>query len=122
MFKRHGRRLNHFLENVQKKSVREKLFTVRQILEKLSISPGSLARHIKILESHYKIERRAGNQRTGFEYAVLDWNETESNSKAYQKLLTSLSLVSHPKKRAVAKDSEVYRETKKCTDGRGKTT
>ena len=61
-------------------------FKHKTIRKTLKISPVTLQRHLNTLEQYGKIERTGGNNRTGYDYKVLEWQDSPSKAKAYEAL------------------------------------
>lgn len=84
----------------------DSMFTEKEINEALKMNPKTLNRHIKKLTLHNKLKRVFGNNRIGFHYAVVNWNELTVESDKYDTLKKELeqmrdSEVSQALKRAV---------------------
>ncbi|WP_123803423.1 hypothetical protein [Flavivirga aquatica] len=50
-------------------------FTVKAMRERLKMHPKTLSRHILALYDYNKIERTGGNQKDGYTYKVISWND-----------------------------------------------
>jgi predicted transcriptional regulator len=76
-----------------KKEKENQNFKVKTIRKELGMSPITLAKHIKTLEQYGKIERTGGSNKTGFEYSIIDWNDTSSNTKNYHEVIQELQKI-----------------------------
>ena len=65
-------------------------FKVKTIRKELGMSPITLAKHIKTLEQYAKVERTGGNNKTGFEYTITEWNENTNNTENYYTLIEKI--------------------------------
>ena len=65
-------------------------FKLKEVRKVLGKSPVTLQRHFNTLEMYGKIERCGGNNRIGYDYKVLEWQDSYSKIKAYNKLLNEL--------------------------------
>ena len=51
-------------------------FTVKGMRKTLSMSPVTMSRHIKTLEDYGMVTCTGGNKRIGFEYQIVEWEDT----------------------------------------------
>ncbi len=56
----------------------------------LSMSPVTMSRHIKTLEDYGMVTCTGGNKRIGFEYQIVEWEDTYTKHEEYTKLVTAL--------------------------------
>lgn len=64
-------------------SFQETEFTLKEMRAKLKVSPSSFARHIATLYDYNKLERTSGNNKEGFSYKVIAW-EDNNNAEQYE--------------------------------------
>lgn len=77
-------RIKKILVKDHKENFQETDFLVKDMRAKLKVSPSSLARHINILYDYGKLERTGGNQRDGYSYKVLCWNDSSDTAEQYE--------------------------------------
>jgi DNA-binding MarR family transcriptional regulator len=83
-------RLKKSLQKMNKADYQSQTFTLKSIRKELGMSPITFGKHLKTLEQYGKIERVGGNNKTGFEYQVVIWTESNSNAQNYHHLLEKL--------------------------------
>nr|WP_294922366.1 hypothetical protein [uncultured Flavobacterium sp.] len=77
-------RIKKTLLRDHKEDHQEADFLVKDMRAKLKVSPSSLARHINILYDYGKLERTGGNQRDGYSYKVVSWNDSSDTAQQYE--------------------------------------
>ncbi|MFB3389846.1 hypothetical protein [Flavobacterium sp. LAR06] len=77
-------RIQKMLIRDHKESYEDADFLVKDMRAKLKVSPSSLARHINILYDYGKLERTGGNQRDGYSYKVVSWNDSNDTAQQYE--------------------------------------
>lgn len=77
-------RIKKTLMKDHKENHEEADFMVKDMRAKLKVSPSSLARHINILYDYGKLERTGGNQRDGYSYKVVSWNDSSDTAQQYE--------------------------------------
>ena len=70
---------NHLKKNFPE-DCQEGMFTEKELIPVLKVSPPTINRHVQKLLLYNRLKRVAGNNRTGYYYAVVDWSESGSNN------------------------------------------
>lgn len=65
-------------------------FKVKSVRKALGKSPVTMQRHLKTLELYGKIERCGGNNRIGYDYKILEWQDTKNKVDDYELLMKNL--------------------------------
>ena len=65
-------------------------FKLKDMRKALGKSPVTMQRHLHSMELYGKIERSGGNNRVGYEYKVLEWQDNTSSIVAYESLINEL--------------------------------
>lgn len=65
---------NHLKKNYPE-DCQEGMFTEKELIPVLKVSPPTINRHVQKLLLYNRLKRVAGNNRTGYYYAVVDWSE-----------------------------------------------
>ncbi|QMU65462.1 MAG: hypothetical protein GKR88_14995 [Flavobacteriaceae bacterium] len=84
---------NTIKKNIKKQHPSDYLsqtFLLKEIRKAVGKSPVTMQRHLKTLELYGKIERSGGNNRIGYQYKILEWQDANSKVAAYEKLIDEL--------------------------------
>ena len=68
-------------------------FKLKAMRKAVGKSPVTMQRHLHTLELYGKIERSGGNNRIGFEYKVLEWQDSNNKAQAYEALKKALEVL-----------------------------
>lgn len=85
-------RLKKYLQEQDKTDYKSKIFQLKEVRKALNKAPVTMQRHLKTLELYGKIERCGGNNKTGYQYQIIEWNEQYSKVEAFEELIKNLSL------------------------------
>lgn len=68
-------------------------FKLKDLRKTLGKSPVTFQRHLHTLELYGKLERSGGNNRIGYDYKVLEWQDTHNKVDAYNTLIEQLKML-----------------------------
>jgi len=85
-------KIKRALQKQSPDSFQETEFILKEMRAKLKVSPSSFARHISTLYDYNKLERTSGNNKEGFSYKVITWEDNNSAEQyeAFKKEILSL--------------------------------
>lgn len=75
------------------KEYKDARFKIRDLRPK-GISYSTFCRHAKVLENYGKIRRVGGDNRNGYEYKVMEWEDSGNKAEAFQELLDVIKKLS----------------------------
>jgi hypothetical protein len=84
-------KLKAALKKQFKKDAEQQEFFAKDYRKQVGLSPSTFAKHIKQLDSYGKLKRVGGNNRTGYQYQVVCWDDETNNVVLYQQLLEQLN-------------------------------
>lgn len=83
-------RIKDYLRTVCPQDYLTQTFQLKKIRKELAMAPATLHRHLHNLELYGYIERCGGNNRTGYDYKILEWTSSYEKRSHYDALLVSL--------------------------------
>lgn len=72
---------------------RQTSFKIGDMRPKVKVPFSSFSRHVQKLNEYGKLKRVGGNNRTGYEFVVADWNDENGQVEKFNQLLDELKLL-----------------------------